>query len=134
MTTSKRQAKKRHETPLNLLRKYWGYATFLPLQESIINAVLAGQDTLAILATGSGKSICYQVPGLCLGGLTVVISPLIALMKDQADDLNARGILAVCLHRNTRLSRACKSHHRHKRRKTAVPVYLPGKSHAGRFS
>jgi len=95
MTTSKRQAKKRHETPLNLLRKYWGYATFLPLQESIINAVLAGQDTLAILATGSGKSICYQVPGLCLGGLTVVISPLIALMKDQADDLNARGILAA---------------------------------------
>ena len=87
MTTSKRQAKKRHETPLNLLRKYWGYATLLPLGINGRHESPAGQDTLAILATGSGKSICYQVPGLCLGGLTVVISPLIALMKDQADDL-----------------------------------------------
>lgn len=92
---TKSPAKKSRKTTRGLLRKYWGYPSFLPLQDAIINAVIAGQDTLAVLATGSGKSICYQVPGLYLGGLTVVISPLISLMKDQADDLNARGIPAA---------------------------------------
>jgi ATP-dependent DNA helicase RecQ len=77
------------------LQKYWGYTTFRPLQQEIISSVLAGRDTLGILATGSGKSLCYQLPTLCLGGTTLVVSPLIALMKDQVDDLNHRGISAA---------------------------------------
>jgi ATP-dependent DNA helicase RecQ len=82
-------------SPDELLKKYWGYDAFLPGQEAIIESVLDGNDTLAIMATGGGKSLCYQLPALCLGGLTLVISPLISLMKDQVDDLNARGIPAA---------------------------------------
>ena len=78
-----------------LLKKYWGYTSFLPHQKEIIESLLKGQDTLAIMATGGGKSLCYQLPSLCLDGLTIVISPLISLMKDQVDDLNARGIPAA---------------------------------------
>jgi ATP-dependent DNA helicase RecQ len=78
-----------------LLKKYWGYTAFLPHQKEIIESVLKGQDTIAIMATGGGKSLCYQLPALCLDGLTLVISPLISLMKDQVDDLNARGIPAA---------------------------------------
>jgi len=78
-----------------LLEKYWNYTSFLPLQEEIITSVLQNKDTLAIMATGGGKSLCYQLPALWLGGLTLVISPLISLMKDQVDDLNARGIPAA---------------------------------------
>ena len=83
------------DTTDELLKKYWGYASFLPLQKEIIDSVLKGQDTLAIMATGGGKSLCYPLPALYLDGLTIVISPLIALMKDQVDDLNARGIPAA---------------------------------------
>jgi len=79
----------------DLLKKYWGYTSFQPLQQEIIGSILAGSDTLAIMATGGGKSLCYQLPALCCGGLTLVISPLIALMKDQVDDLNRRGIPAA---------------------------------------
>jgi ATP-dependent DNA helicase RecQ len=78
-----------------LLKKYWGYREFLPHQKEIIESVISGNDTLAIMATGGGKSLCYQLPALHFGGLTVVISPLISLMKDQVDDLNARGIPAA---------------------------------------
>jgi len=78
-----------------LLKKYWGYTAFLPHQKEIIESLLKGQDTIAIMATGGGKSLCYQLPALCLDGLTIVLSPLISLMKDQVDDLNARGIPAA---------------------------------------
>lgn len=80
-----------------ILRKYWGYDGFRALQEDIITAVLRRHDVLALLPTGGGKSICFQVPGLALGGTTVVISPLIALMNDQVENLKKRGISAVAL-------------------------------------
>jgi ATP-dependent DNA helicase RecQ len=81
-----------------ILLKYWGFSKFRPLQEDIINSVLSGKDTLALLPTGGGKSICYQVPGLAKKGICIVISPLIALMKDQVENLKQRGIPAVCIY------------------------------------
>lgn len=86
------------ETPHTILKKYWKHGQFRPLQEDIINAVLEGRDTLALLPTGGGKSICFQVPALLLEGLCVVITPLIALMKDQVEHLKKRGIEAVAIH------------------------------------
>ena len=80
-----------------LLKGHWGYKGFLPLQEETILSVLAGRDTLTMLATGGGKSLCFQLPALIQDGLAVVISPLIALMKDQVDSLKDIGIAAVCL-------------------------------------
>lgn len=80
---------------LEVLQQYWGYPGFRPLQGEIIETVLQDQDTLALLPTGGGKSICFQVPGLCREGLTLVISPLIALMKDQVERLNRLGIAAT---------------------------------------
>ena len=74
------------------LRERFGYETFNPGQEEVINRVLGGEDTLAILATGAGKSLCYQLPALMLPGTTIVVSPLIALMKDQLDMLETRGV------------------------------------------
>jgi ATP-dependent DNA helicase RecQ len=82
-------------TTSELLHTYWGSSAFLPHQEEIIGSVIDGRDILAIMATGGGKSLCYQLPALVLGGITLVISPLISLMKDQVDDLNARGIPAA---------------------------------------
>ena len=81
----------------DLLKKHFGYGTFRPLQQDIMEQALAGRDTLVILPTGAGKSLCYQLPALARDGLTLVISPLIALMKDQVDQLSASGIPATFL-------------------------------------
>ncbi len=94
-TAPQQQYPEQHPSPISLLEKYWGHPAFLPHQKAIITSVLKGHDTLAIMATGSGKSLCYQLPALYFGGLTLVISPLLALMKDQVDVLNARGISAA---------------------------------------
>src|SRR3954471_23174877 len=80
-----------------LLKRTFGYGTFRPLQREIIEATLAGQDVFALLPTGGGKSLCFQLPALLRPGLTVVVSPLIALMKDQVDALQATGVAATFL-------------------------------------
>lgn len=88
----------RLETPISVLTKYWKHSQFRPLQEDIVNSVIQGKDTLALLPTGGGKSVCFQVPGLIRDGLCIVISPLIALMKDQVEQLRNRDVLAVAIH------------------------------------
>src|SRR6266566_8613740 len=83
---------------LATLQVHFGHTSFRAGQEDLVRAVLAGRDVLAVMPTGSGKSLGYQLPALLLPGLTLVVSPLIALMKDQVDELNRKGIRAAALH------------------------------------
>jgi ATP-dependent DNA helicase RecQ len=84
-------------TAREILKEYWGYESFRPMQEDIVNTALEDRDVLAILPTGGGKSICFQVPALMREGIAIVVTPLIALMKDQVQNLNDRGIRALCV-------------------------------------
>ena len=83
--------------PEQILRDTFGFDSLRPGQDDIVEAILAGRDTLAIMPTGGGKSLCYQLPALCREGVTIVVSPLIALMKDQVDALLAKGIPAAAI-------------------------------------
>ena len=91
------QEKNMAETPEHILKSVFGYDSFRPLQREVIQNVLDGRDTVAVMPTGGGKSICYQIPALIMDGLTVVVSPLIALMQDQVSQLESLGIQAVFL-------------------------------------
>ncbi len=86
------------QSPLSILQRYWHHTSFRPQQEEIINSILAGKDTLALLPTGGGKSLCFQIPSLLQDGLCLVITPLIALMKDQVANLAKKEIPALALH------------------------------------
>src|SRR6478672_13573544 len=81
----------------SVILRHWGYRIFRPLQEAAMRAVLDGRDSIVVLPTGGGKSLCYQAPAVVRGGTTVVVSPLIALMKDQVDGLTRIGVPAVRL-------------------------------------
>ncbi len=83
------------ENPHSILKKVFGYDSFRPGQEEIVSRLLAGQDVLAVMPTGAGKSICYQVPALLLPGITIVVSPLVSLMKDQVGALVQAGVAAA---------------------------------------
>ena len=85
-------------SPRTILKQYWNHDAFRPLQEDIINSVLTGRDALALLPTGGGKSLCFQVPAMAKPGLCLVVSPLISLMKDQTDRLRRKNITAFALY------------------------------------
>src|SRR5262245_37592723 len=80
-----------------ILSRHFGHADFRPAQRPVLRSVLAGHDTIAVLPTGGGKSVCFQVPAMVLGGLSVVVSPLVSLMQDQVSAARARGIAAAAL-------------------------------------
>lgn len=91
-------AENEYISAVDTLKDYWGYDSFRPKQEEIVNAAVEGRDVLAILPTGGGKSICFQVPAMMKEGIAIVVTPLIALMKDQVQNLQAKGIKAMAIH------------------------------------
>ncbi len=116
-----------------ILKDYWGYDTFRPLQWDIIEAVLAGCDVLELMPTGGGKSICFQVPALMRDGLTIVVTPLISLMKDQVDNLRRRGIRAYALHGGMSLSETRLAYDRCRLGKTRLLYVSPERLGVARF-
>ena len=93
-----------HDIIHDILQKYWHFDSFREKQEEIILSVLAGKDTLGLLPTGGGKSLTFQIPAMAMQGLTLVVTPLIALMKDQVDGLKSKGIKAAYIHSGLKYS------------------------------
>ncbi|MBP6523573.1 MAG: DEAD/DEAH box helicase, partial [Saprospiraceae bacterium] len=89
-------------SPKEILKKYWGFEEFRSIQGEVIESIIGSRDALALMPTGGGKSLCYQVPALCMEGCCVVISPLIALMQDQVNQLKLRGVTAEFIHSGLR--------------------------------
>lgn len=118
----------------DILQQVWGYDSFRPLQREIIESVLAGHDTLGLLPTGGGKSLTFQVPALALDGLTIVITPLISLMKDQVDNLRQRGVRAYCLHSGLTRSEARLAMDRCRLGKTRLLYVSPEKLQSESFA
>ena len=119
---------------LPLLKQYFGFTSFRPLQEEIIRDSLAGKDVFALLPTGGGKSLCFQLPALARDGLTVVVSPLIALMKDQVDALQASGIAATFLNSSLAAGRIARAPARLAQRRISPALRRAGAADAVRFS
>ena len=119
-----------------ILERYFGFRTFRRGQEDIVDSLLSGRDALAIMPTGAGKSLCYQVPALMMDGVTLVISPRISLMKDQVNTLTAQGVRAAYLNRSltdVQFDKVRRTGVRHLLRRNA-PRYVPQKAcHAGRI-
>ena len=86
------------ERLIDALRRFWGYDRFRPLQYEAMRCALEGRDSVVVMPTGGGKSLCYQAPAVCMDGLTLVVSPLISLMKDQVDALTNCGVQSACVH------------------------------------
>jgi ATP-dependent DNA helicase RecQ len=97
-------------TLIEVLARHWGFPSFRPLQAEAMEAALGGRDTLVVMPTGGGKSLCYQAPAIVNGSLTVVVSPLISLMKDQVDGLVACGVAAAQLNRSPNANCDCFSY------------------------
>ena len=118
---------------IGILRDHWGHDAFRPLQWDIIESVLDGRDTLGLMPTGGGKSICFQVPALMRDGLTIVVTPLISLMKDQVDNLRGRGIRAYALHGGMSLSETRLAYDRCRLGKTRLLYVSPERLGVARF-
>ena len=118
----------------DLLKKYFDYDHFLPLQEEIISSVMEGSDALVLMPTGGGKSLCYQLPALRLDGLTLVVSPLIALMKDQVDSLRSKGIPAAFINSSLMPSEIDQIQELAQRRDLKILYFAPEKTCKEQFS
>jgi ATP-dependent DNA helicase RecQ len=117
-----------------ILNKRFGYPTFRKGQEKIITGILQGQDTIGIMPTGGGKSICYQIPALLLEGTTIVISPLISLMKDQVDTLRELGMPATFINSSINYTEAAKRFQETRQGKHKLLYIAPERLSAGQFS
>ncbi|MEM7645643.1 MAG: ATP-dependent DNA helicase RecQ [Pseudomonadota bacterium] len=120
-------------TPIETLKKYWGYDGFRPLQEEAILGALQGADSLVLMPTGSGKSLCYQLPSLITEGLVVVISPLIALMKDQVDDARKKGLNADYINSSLKTEQRRKAYEKLKNREMDLLYVTPERFRKAEF-